>query len=67
MAFPEEDCDERSEDVFVGSRSEKYFPKLEATKNGRTCVLPSQSSEVENTRFELVTSCMPCKRSSQLS
>ena len=22
---------------------------------------------VENTRFELVTSCMPCKRSSQLS
>ncbi len=28
---------------------------------GRPCV------EVENTRFELVTSCMPCKRSSQLS
>ncbi len=22
---------------------------------------------VENTRFELVTSCMPCKRSNQLS
>ena len=44
-------------------------------KSRKTLILRDLSSfisdlsriEVENTRFELVTSCMPCKRSSQLS